>query len=371
LGHSFRTILAPKLINASIPIRLIEEWSLPKEGMLYERLSDNRVRCELCGRRCLISDGNRGICEARKNENGTLFSLSYSRACSVAVDPIEKKPLFHFHPGSQVLSIASPFCNFFCRFCDNWVISQQRSTAQTREMSPEAVVNMAQRTSCAGISYTYTEPTTFFEWAYDSAKLAHEHSLFNTFVTNGYLTPKAIETLSPYLDAATVDFKGGGDPKFYQDMMRVPAVEPIYDCLLAMKKHRIHIEITNLIVPKYGDSEHHLRELARWIMDNLGENTPVHLLRFSPCFELVDTSQTSVAAVEYARKIVMEMGLIFVYAGNIPGHEGEHTFCPNCHEQLITRFGFRIGQWNIRDGMQCPRCELEIPIRGQFHDVPR
>lgn len=337
--------------------------------MLYERLSDKGVRCYLCGRRCLISEGKRGICEARKNVEGTLVSLSYSRACSVAVDPIEKKPLFHFHPGSQVLSIASPFCNFFCRFCDNWIISQQRSIAHTRKMSPEAVVKMAKRTRCAGISYTYSEPTTFFEWAYDSAKLAHEHSLFNTFVTNGYLTPEAIEILSPYLDAATVDFKGSGDPKFYREMMRVPAVEPIYDCLLAMKKHHIHIEITNLIVPKYGDSEHQLRNLAQWIVENLGADTVVHILRFSPSFELVDVSPTSVAFVEQARNIMRETGLKFVYAGNIPGHEGEHTFCPNCHQRLITRYGFHIGQWNLQNGMRCPRCESKIPIYGQFHDT--
>ncbi len=337
--------------------------------MLYEQLSDKSVRCNLCGRRCLISEGNRGICEARKNEDGTLLSLSYSRACSVAVDPIEKKPLFHFHPGSQVLSIASPFCNFFCRFCDNWIISQQRSVAHTREMSPEAVVKLAKRTDCAGISYTYSEPTTFFEWAYDIAKLAHEHSLFNTFVTNGYLTPEAIDLFSPYLDAATVDFKGGGDPKFYREMMRVPTVEPIYDCLLAMKKHRVHIEITNLIVPNSGDSEQHLRNLAQWIVDNLGADTPVHLLRFSPSFELADVSPTSITSLENAQKIMQEMGVKFVYAGNIPGHEGEHTVCPNCHERLITRYGFRIVHWNLRNGMQCPRCELKIPIRGQIYDT--
>ena len=340
---------------------------MAKEAMLYERLPDGKVRCNLCGRRCVILEGNLGVCAARKNEKGTLISLSYSRACSVAVDPIEKKPLFHYHPGSQFLYFASPFCNFFCRFCDNWVISQQRSTVQTEEMPPEVIVKTAKRLRCEGISYTYTEPTTFFEWAYDSAKLAHKNSLFNTFVTNGYLTPEAVEAISPYLGAATVDFKGAGDPQFYRDIMRVPSVDPVYDCLKAMKKHGIHIEITNLIVPKYGDSEDKLRELARWIKDNLGEDTPMHLLRFFPNFELIDVPPTPVTTVEKARKIVIDAGLRYVYAGNIPGHDGENTYCPNCHELLIARYGFSIGRWNIRDDMTCPKCGMKIAVKGKFH----
>jgi len=335
--------------------------------MLYESLPDGKVRCELCGRRCVIVEGNVGLCEARKNEEGKLFSLSYSRACSVAADPIEKKPLFHFHPGSQVLSVSSPFCNFFCRFCDNWIISQQRSTAQTEEMPPETVVSTAKRSHCAGISYTYTEPTTFFEWAYDSAKLAHENGLFNTFVTNGYLTPEAVETIAPYLDAATVDFKGAGDPEFYRDVMRVPSVKPVYDCLKAMKNHEMHIEVTNLIIPKYGDSEDKLSELARWVKSNLGEDTPIHLLRFSPSFYLIDVPPTTLAAVEKAWKLVTEIGMRYVYTGNSPGHNGENTYCPNCHKLLIERYGFSVSRWNIRDDMTCPICGTNIAIKGKFH----
>ncbi len=335
--------------------------------MFYRRLSDNRVRCNLCGRRCIILDGNLGVCAARKNEKGMLLSISYSRACSVSVDPIEKKPLFHYHPGSQVLSIASPFCNFFCRFCQNWVISQQRTTIDTREMPPEAVVKTAKRLNCDGISYTYTEPTAFYEWAYDTAKLAHENTLFNTFVTNGYLTAEAVEAISPYLDAATVDFKGAGDPKFYREAMRVPSVDPVYECLKAMKKFRIHIEITNLIVPKYGDSEDRIRELARWVKSNLGEDTPMHLLRFYPNFDLSDVPQTPIVVVEKALKIVKEVGLRYVYAGNIPGHNGENTYCPKCHELLITRYGFSIGEWKIRDDITCPVCGTKIAIFGRFH----
>ena len=232
-------------------------------------------------------------------------------------------------------------------------------------MPPKAVVNTAKRMRCDGISYTYTEPTTFFEWAYESAKLAHENSLFNTFVTNGYLTPEAVETISAYLDAATVDFKGAGDPSFYKEIMRVPSVEPIYDCLKAMKRHGIHIEITNLIIPKHGDSEERIRELACWIKTNLGEDTPMHLLRFHPSADLIDATETPVAAVEKARKIVAEVGLKYVYAGNIPGHEGENTYCPNCHELLVERYGFSIREWRVRDDMTCPRCGKKIAIKFQ------
>lgn len=339
--------------------------------MLYERFSDGKVKCLLCGRRCVIVEGSLGVCAARKNENGTLLSISYSRACSVAVDPIEKKPLFHFNPGSQVLSIASPFCNFFCRFCDNWVISQQRSAVQTENMPPELVVSTAKRSRCVGVSYTYTEPTTFFEGAYDSAKLAHESALFNTFVTNGFLTPEAVEVISPYLDAATVDFKGAGDPTFYREVMRVPSVEPIYDCLRAMKRQGVHIEVTNLIVPRLGDSEAMLRELASWIRSNLGEDTPMHLLRFFPNFDMSDVPQTPIEVVERARKIVSKTGLRYVYTGNVTGNDGENTYCPSCHELLVARSGFDIEKWNIKDDMTCPKCGEKIAIRGRYHSPIR
>lgn len=335
--------------------------------MLYEELSHRQVRCNLCGRHCVIAEGQRGLCLARVNEGGVLFTESYARSCSATIDPIEKKPLFHFHPGAQVYSVASPFCNFFCSFCDNWMISQQRNLTYTKELTPQSVVNAAQRLGCQGISYTYTEPTVFFEWAYDSAKLAHEKGLFNTFVTNGYLTSEAVTTISPYLDAATVDFKGGGDPVFYRDQMRVPQVEPIYKCLLEMKHCGIHIEITNLLVPKYGDSMTHLRDLATWIRENLGEETPFHLLRFFPNYELIDVPQTPVSTVEEARKIAVDVGLRYVYAGNIPGHPWENTYCPQCHELLIERHGFNVRKWVITPDKNCPKCRTKIAVTGSHY----
>ena len=334
---------------------------------MYTPLKDGAVRCDLCGRRCIIAEGNLGICKARVNRKGLLFSLSYGRSCSTSVDPIEKKPLFHFHPGALVYSVASPFCNFFCRFCDNWVISQERSTLETRNMPPEAVVSEARRTGSQGISYTYTEPTVFYEWAYDSAKLARESGLFNTFVTNGYLTPEAVTKISPYLDAATVDLKGAGDPQFYREVMRVPSVEPVYECLKALKQHGIHVEVTNLVIPKLGESEERLRDLANWIRDQLGKDTPTHILRFYPSYDLIDIPETPASTIERAVQIVRQTGIRYVYAGNLPGSKGENTYCPSCNELLIGRYGFTILKWNLTKNMTCPKCGEKIPIIGTYH----
>jgi pyruvate formate lyase activating enzyme len=200
------------------------------EAMLYEKMEEKKVRCNLCARRCVIKDGGTGFCLVRKNEQGILYSLVYAKAISACMDPIGKKPLSHFNPGSLVMSIATIGCNFRCQFCDNWMISQEKKITG-RQFLPEEIVKAARDNGCQGISYTYTEPTIFFEYAYDTAKLAHKVEFFNTFVTNGYMTPEAVKTIAPYLDAATVDFKGGGDPDFYREFASVPSVEPIYESL--------------------------------------------------------------------------------------------------------------------------------------------
>jgi pyruvate formate lyase activating enzyme len=238
------------------------------EAMLYERQEENKVKCCLCARRCLISDTATGFCLVRKNQGGTLFTLNYGKAVSAGVDPISKKPLSHFNPGALVMSIAAAGCNFRCQFCDNWMISQDKEVAG-RSFPPEEVVKSAQNSNCQGISYTYTEPTIFMEYAYDTAKLAREAGLFNTFVTNGYMTPEAVRKIAPYLDAATVDFKGGGDPDFYKTVSAVPNVEAIYEALKELKLNGVHIEITNLIVPKIGDSRDKLKKMAVWIKNYL------------------------------------------------------------------------------------------------------
>jgi len=336
------------------------------EAMLYEKLEDKKVRCNLCARRCLIKDGALGFCLVRKNESGTLRSLVYAKAISACADPIGKKPLSHFNPGALVMSIATIGCNFRCKFCDNWMISQEKKIAG-RHFLPEEVVKATKDNGCQGISYTYTEPTIFFEYAYDTAKLAHQVGFFNTFVTNGYMTPEAVEAIAPYLDAATVDFKGGGDPDFYRDFSAVPSVEPIYESLKEMKKNDIHTEITNLVVPKKGDSIETIKELAAWIKDALGKDTPFHLLRFHPDYQLTTIPSTPIKTLEKAYAAVKEAGLDYVYMGNVPGHPYENTYCPNCNELLIKRFSFEIAKWNLTKDMRCQACGQEIPIKGKLH----
>lgn len=336
------------------------------EAMLYERQRENKVRCCLCARRCLISDAAPGFCLVRKNEGGTLFTLNYAKAVSAGVDPISKKPLSHFNPGALVLSIAAAGCNFRCQFCDNWMISQEKEIAG-KLFPPEEVVKSAQNSNCQGISFTYTEPTIFMEYAYDTAKLAKKAGLFNTFVTNGYMTPEAVKTIAPYLDAATVDFKGGADPDFYKSVMSVPKVEPIYESLKELKLNGVHIELTNLVVPKIGDSMDNIRKMAKWIKDYLGEDTPLHLLRFHPDYKLTTIPATNVKDMEQAYMTAKNQGLKYVYLGNVPGHPAENTYCPNCDEAVIKRNSFDIIEWKLTNDMQCPVCGYRIPIKGKVY----
>ncbi len=331
------------------------------EAMLYNKLEDDKVGCYLCARRCTIADGKLGYCQVRKNEKGTLYSLVYGKACSANPDPIEKKPLWHFHPGALAMSVATVGCNFRCDYCQNWQISHERKIIG-RKMSPEKIVEYALETGCTGISYTYTEPTIFFEYAYDTAKIAHAKGLFNTFVTNGYMTTDAIGIIAPYLDAATVDFKGNANPTFYKTYCHVPKVEPIFDSLKAMKAAGIHIEITNLLVSDVGDDTKEAEKLAHWIVQELGEDTPLHLLRFYPHYKMSNLPPTSIKKLEAAAAASSSAGLKYVYLGNVPGHQGANTICANCSALLIERLGIRTLSVRLtRDG-RCPSCNLPIPI---------
>ncbi len=336
------------------------------EALLYERQKGNKVKCCLCARRCVISDGATGFCLVRKNEGGTLYSLNYGKAVSACIDPISKKPLSHFNPGALVMSIAAAGCNFRCQFCDNWMISQEKEVAG-KNFPPADVVKTARAKNCQGISYTYTEPTIYMEYAYETAKLARQAGLFNTFVTNGYLTPEAVKTIAPYLDAATVDFKAAGDPDFYKKVSAVPKVSPIYDALKELKLQGVHIEITNLVVPKTGDDMGKIRDMAKWIKNYLGKDTPFHLLRFHPDYKMTTVLATPVETLEHAYMVCKEVGLNYVYLGNVPGHPSENTYCPNCNEVVIKRYSFEITGWNLTPDMRCPVCGQSIPIKGRLH----
>ena len=330
-----------------------------KEAMFYERQQENRVRCGLCRFRCLIGDKARGICGVRENQGGTLYSLVYGKLCAEHVDPIEKKPLFHVLPGSRSYSIATVGCNFRCRHCQNYTISQVTQETPIRGVArtPAEVVQHAVAHDCLSIAYTYTEPTIFFEFAYDTARLAHEAGLKNIFVTNGYITPEALAMIAPYLDAANIDLKGFS-ADFYRDVVHARLSE-VLETIIDYRQKGIWLELTTLIIPGLNDSEAELQELAAFIVANLGVDTPWHVSQFYPTYQLTDRPRTPIATLRKAREIGRAAGLRYVYEGNVPGEGGESTWCPSCAALLIERYGFAIGTNRIRNGV-CPDCGTAI-----------
>jgi pyruvate formate lyase activating enzyme len=331
-----------------------------KEAWLYERLDEGRVRCHLCAHRCVIADGKRGICSVRENTSGALYSLVYGKPISQAVDPIEKKPLFHFYPGSTSYSIATVGCNFRCRFCQNADISQMPRDGGRIEggsVSPEQVVANARKSGCRSISYTYTEPTIFFEYARDIAVLAHEAGLANAYVTNGYMTGEMLEAFYPYLDAANVDLKAFRDA-FYREQCGA-RLEPVLRSLRLMKQMGIWVEVTTLIIPGLNDDRGELRELAQFVAGELGVGTPWHVSRFHPTYRLTDRGSTPVQTLEEAWSIGKDAGLRYVYVGNAWGAQGESTACYNCGKRIIGRVGFSVRDRHVRDG-KCEFCGAMI-----------
>jgi pyruvate formate lyase activating enzyme len=319
-----------------------------KEALLYEKLEDEKVRCNLCNHRCVIKEGEFGICKVRRNIKGKLFSLVYEKPIALHVDPIEKKPLFHFFPGSLAFSIATVGCNFRCLHCQNADISQfprENNYVVGEEVKVEEIVQKALRYKCKSISYTYTEPTIFFEYAYECAKLAKEHGIYNNFVTNGYMTKEALDLIAPYLDACNVDLKSFSD-KFYREVCGA-RLEPVLESLKYMKKLGIWVEVTTLIITGLNDSEEELRQIAEFICNELGPETPWHVTRFYPAYKMKDRAPTDVRKLIRAREIGEEVGLRYVYTGNVPGESGENTYCYNCGELIIKRFGYDILEYHI------------------------
>lgn len=330
-----------------------------KEAMFYEKHEGQKVGCGLCRFRCIIPEGGRGICGVRENQSGVLYTLVYGKAIAEHVDPIEKKPLFHMLPGSTSYSVATVGCNFRCLHCQNYSISQPvRGKLQISgiDLPPRMIIKKAIAAGCRSVSYTYTEPTIFYEYAYDTAKLAHEAGLKNVFVTNGYITKEALSHISPLLDAANIDLKGFSD-RFYREVVHAMLGE-VLDSIIQYKKMGIWIEITTLVIPDWNDSDEDLRAIARFIVENLGRDTPWHVSAFYPTFKMLDKPPTSAESLRRAREIGLEAGLHYVYQGNIPG-EGESTFCPQCHFVIVGRHGYTIRENNSRDG-KCPKCATEI-----------
>jgi pyruvate formate lyase activating enzyme len=331
------------------------------EAYLYERLKDNEVRCNLCNHRCLIKGGRRGICAVRENQGGVLKTLVYGRLIARNVDPIEKKPLYHVLPGSLSYSIATVGCNFKCRFCQNADIAQlpadRKGKVLGNAFTPEDVVKAALQANCRSISYTYTEPTVFFEFAHDTAKLARENGILNIFVTNGYMTSEALHMIRPYLDAANVDLKAFNDA-FYREQCSAKR-KHVMETLKLMKSLGIFVEVTTLLIPGLNDNPQELQHLAAFVAQSLGPDTPWHISRFHPTYRLTDRPPTPAESIHLARQIGLEEGLRHVYCGNLPGDDGENTVCYSCGHSLIERWGYRISKNAVLQG-KCPQCAAMV-----------
>ena len=334
---------------------------------LYRALDGGKVRCTACARYCTIPNGSHGFCFVRKNVDGRLLLLSYGKASAVQIDPIEKKPLSHFRPGSRVYSIGTVGCNWRCEYCQNAEISQEREI-RGRPLPPKAAVQGAARHGCQGVTFTYNEPTIFAEYALDVMREAHAERLFTTFVTNGYMTPEAVEALGPHLDAVSVDFKGSGEPGFLRKYIAAKGPEPIFESAEGLKRRGVHVEITDLIVPQVGESVEATRTLARYVADRLGRATPFHLLRFHPDYRMMAFPDTPVRTLEKLHAVVREEGLEYVYLGNVWGHPLEHTYCPKCGAVAVERFGFTIRAWNLDASNRCRECGHPIPIVGRLSE---
>ncbi len=334
-----------------------------KEAILYVR-EGSRVRCTACARYCSIPEGKIGLCGVRGNVGGKLYLFVYGRAITGHIDPIEKKPVMHYRPGSKVFSIATTGCNWLCKYCQNYDISQRRKV-EGLPMSPEDIVRQALEYRCQGIAYTYNEPTIFIEYARDCGVLARKRGLFNIFVSNGYATPEAISMLDEFLDCITVDFKGNAEPNFMRRYIGVPSPEPIFETLKMIRdKTSIHIEITDLVVPKVGDDLEYARRLARFVYDQLSPDTPIHFLRFHPDYKMMEFPNTPIETLEKHYKVAKEVGLKYVYIGNVPGHKWENTYCPECNSIVIGRYGYYITEWRLDENNRCKNCSYSIPIVG-------
>ena len=353
-----------------------------REALFYEVEENQRVRCTLCPHFCRVAPGHRGACGVRLNCAGKLYTLVADRVVSQEVDPIEKKPLYHFLPGSLAYSIATVGCSFRCLFCQNWEISQWPKVRHTEAaeficpvlaerppdgmpgvpVTPEQLVADAVRHHCACVAYTYTEPTIFFELALETARLARNAGLKNIFVTNGFITPAALQMIAPYLDAANIDLKGFRDA-FYKRVCGAP-LQPVLDAMRLYKKLGIWIEVTTLLIPGRNDDESELRDVAGFIKSDLGEEVPWHLSRFFPAYKMEEIPVTPVESLRRAERIGREAGLLHVYIGNAPELRGEDTCCPGCHTVLIRRAGLALIENRLKDG-GCPACQR--PVAGVWN----
>lgn len=339
------------------------------EALLYKKLAGSYVSCGICRWRCKIAPGSSGVCRMYQNNQGVLNNLNYGLASSVAIDPIEKKPLYHFHPGSRVFSLGSWGCNFHCPGCQNWSISCVDFAAvenQSEMISPEEAVRLTKQSGCAGLAWTYNEPAVWFEYTVDSAKLARKSGLYTVYVTNGYMTTEALDTIGPYLDAWRVDIKGFTDD-FYRGLAKITHWEGILETAeRAKKKWNMHVEVVTNITPGQNDDDAQLKGIANWIYEKLGDLTPWHVTRFHPQYQEQDIPPTPIETLERAIEIGKEAGLKFIYAGNVPGHDAENTFCYQCGKMVVQRQGYSTRVVGL-NGSRCQFCGGDLNFRrGQL-----
>jgi pyruvate formate lyase activating enzyme len=329
---------------------------MPHKASYFQKLKNKIVKCNLCPNNCIIKPGQYGSCNARKNINGTLFSMVYGKPATVAVDPIEKKPLYHFFPGQKVFSIGTTGCNFHCDFCQNWSISQTKDSEKVKEIiTPAQIVKEALRSSCKIIAYTYNEPTIFFEYVLEIAKLARKNKIRNVLVSNGFISKGPLEKLLPYIDAANIDLKSF-DEDFYKKYCKAK-LNPVLEALKTIKKAKVHLEITNLIIPQLNDDLNIINQMCVWISKNLGNNVPLHFSAFYPHYKMLETQPTSEDMLLKAKKIAEKNRLKYVYIGNV--QTDNNTYCPKCKNLLVERNFYTIKQNNILDGL-CKFCKEKI-----------
>ena len=329
------------------------------EARFYKKLEEKKVNCLLCPHQCIINSGKRGICGVRENRDGVLFSLVYGKAVSWGVDPIEKKPLYHFLPGEDAFSFATGGCNLSCLNCQNYTISQLPKKSREipgENISPEKILKLTKKGGAKIIAYTYTEPTIFYEYAFDTCRLSHQEGIKNVFVTNGYIMPSALEEISPFLDGANVDLKSIKE-EFYRKICGA-RLEPVLGTIKLMKKLGIWVEVTTLVIPGLNDTDEEFKAIAEFIA-SIDEGIPWHVSRFYPAYKMQHYPPTPVETLKKAIKIGKKVGLKYIYIGNVPGEETENTFCPNCGKIIIKRSGFRVERVDVEKG-RCRFCKTEI-----------
>jgi pyruvate formate lyase activating enzyme len=333
---------------------------MKKEAKFWEKLTDKKVQCRLCPHNCKINDGKTGICNVRKNERGKLYTLIYGSCSSMAADPIEKKPLYHFYPGTTAFSLGTVGCNFKCEHCQNYTIATATPDQLfIKDVMPEEAVSLAKRHGCRGIAWTYNEPTIWHEYSYDSMVLTKKHGLYTVYVTNGYINEEPLKELSRYLDAMNIDVKAFTED-FYKRICKAKLEPVLQTCELA-KELGIHIELTYLVIPGYNDSIDEIKKFCSWVVEKLGEDTPVHFSRFHPDNRMLDISMTPMHTLQKIFDVARESGILYPYLGNVPHGDYENTYCPNCGNLCIERHGYSIDVSGLKDG-KCLKCNYSISV---------